>query len=118
MQALKDDEIKKISARTRHFLKSSNMSQNALSGAIGVDQPFVSRVLNMNFKRQSPKLLLLIKYINMHLKIVKIPDELNSSISNYLAIGGDSSVITVFVETLIKSNIYGGEIEQSSHDQT
>lgn len=86
-------------ARNLRALKDRRLATQAdLSAATGVDQATISRVLNGQRRRMTPRLVRLDKYVNMLLHGGKLSREVQDAAKDFLVRGGTEAELIASIE--------------------
>lgn len=105
MQGISADDKRRLARRLRALMTRESLNQSQIAEKTQVDQPFVSRVLNCDYKRVSSRVRAISEYVNMLEKESAIPPEAATAVAGYVASGGRIDLLCEAIELLTNVQI-------------
>lgn len=105
MQAISDDEKKILAQRLRSLMRSESLTQKQIAEESQLDQPFISRILNCDYRRRSERVIAISDYVNMRAMGVRVPPEATAAIAGYITCGGRVDLLCEAIRLLTNAQV-------------
>lgn len=98
-------ERQRLADRLRSILGSSKLTEAEVARAMGVDQPFISRLLDSRYEFETPKIERVFAYVKMQEsgqipKQLELPFETTLALSRFAKSNGDFTLLNSLIEVL------------------
>jgi hypothetical protein len=98
-------ERQRLADRLRAFMAADKCSETELAARVGVDQPFVCRLLARQYQFETPKVARILAYVSMRESStdpaqIELPFETTVALDRFLRAKGDFGLLNSLIDVI------------------